>query len=200
MFWVLCNSEHVICLKITRTEYSSLTRCHGNTILDINIPTTDLHRPCFIIILMKFEANWVKIRCWIQSILKMTHFLLPVGGAITLTPNSHIYAIGIIQGTNQWSLIKIKECMWMWLDFACLSFFALISTPRHGQTVRDIKNPLAIFHPQCLEIMFTEFRGKRLKVLRGVFQIPEHAFFKQPWIAHFLLVVANDCKLESCPS
>ncbi len=63
--------------------------------LDINIPFTVLHRPCFDIILMKFEANRLKIRCWIQSILKMTHFLLPVGGAITLTPNSHIYALGI---------------------------------------------------------------------------------------------------------
>ena len=180
MFCVSCNSEHVICFKITRTEYSSLTRCHGNTMLDINIPTTDLHRPCFVIILMQFEANRVKIRCWIQSILKMTHFVLPVGGAITLDPNSHINVISIIKRTNPWSWIKIRKCMWMLLDTSCFSFFALISTPRHGETVRDIKNPLAILHPQCLEIMFTEFRGKQLKFLRGVFQIPEHVFFTKP--------------------
>ena len=70
--------------------------------------------------------------------------------------------------------------MWMLLDISCFSFFALISTPRHEQTVRDIKNPLAILHPQCLEIMITEFRGKQLENLRGVYQIPEHALFKQP--------------------
>ncbi len=98
---------------------------------------------------MKFEANRLKIRCWIQSILKMTHFLLPVGGAITLTPNSHIYALGIIQRTKPWSLIKIRQCMWMLLDASCLSFFAINSSPRHGQTVRDIKNILAILRPQC---------------------------------------------------
>ena len=70
--------------------------------------------------------------------------------------------------------------MWMLLDISCFSFLAIISTPRYGQTVQDIKNPLAIFRPQCLEIMFTEFRGERVENLRGVFQIPEHAFFKQP--------------------
>ncbi len=39
-----------------------LTRCHGNSILDTNIPLTVSHRPCFYIILMKFETNWVKVR------------------------------------------------------------------------------------------------------------------------------------------
>ena len=145
--------------------------------LDINIPPADLYRLCFNIILMKFEANRVKIRCWIQSILKMTHFLLPVGGAITLTPNSHIYAIDIIQWIIWWSLIKIRKCMWMVLDTSCFSFLAIISKPRHEQTVWDIKNPLAIFHPQCLEIMLTEFGGKRVKNLWQVYQIPEHALF-----------------------
>ena len=70
--------------------------------------------------------------------------------------------------------------MWMLLDISCFLFLAIISKPRHEQTVRDIKNPLAIFHPQCLEIMFTEFRDERVENLRRVFQIPEHAFFKQP--------------------
>ena len=180
MFWVSWNSKHVICLKIRiyyTEKYSSLICCHGNTILDINIPSTVLHGPCFVIILMKCEANWVKIRCWIQSILKMTHFLLPVGGAIILTPNSHIYAIGIIQRTNWWSLIKIRKCMWMLLDTSCFSFLAIISTPRHKQTIRDIKNPLAILHPQCLEIMLTKFGGNRVKNLWQVYQIPEHALF-----------------------
>ncbi len=118
--------------------------CHGNNILDINIPSTVLHQPCFVIILMKFEANRVKIRCWILSILKTRHFLLSVGGTITLTPNSHIYAIGIIQRTNHWSLIKIRQCMWMLLGISCLSFLAITLSPRQGQTVRDIKNPFAI--------------------------------------------------------
>ncbi len=180
MCWVSWHSKHVICFKITRNKFSSLKRCHGNSIIDINIPFTVLHRPCFDIILMKFEANRLKIRCWIQSILKMTHFLLPVGGAITLTPNSHIYALGIIQRTKPWSLIKIRQCMWMLLDASCLSFFAINSSPRHGQTVRDIKNILAILRPQCLEIMFTEFGGNRVVIFRGVYQIPEHAFLNSP--------------------
>ena len=128
----------------------------------------------------------------------MAHFLLPVGGAIMLTLNSHIYTISIIQRTNQWSLIKFRKGMWMLLDISCFSLFALISTPRHGQTVRDIKNPLAIFHPQCLEIMFTEFGGNHVKNLWQVYQIPEHAFFKQPWIADFLLGGAFDIERESC--
>ncbi len=40
--------------------------------------------------------------------------------------------------------------------------FRINSSPRHGQTVRDIKNILAILRPQCLEIMFTEFGGNRV--------------------------------------
>jgi len=74
---------------------------------------------------MKFEANWVKVRCWIQSILKRTHFLLPVGGAITLITNSHIYAISIIHRTNHWSVIKIRQCMWTLLDTSCISILRL---------------------------------------------------------------------------
>ncbi len=141
---VLWNSKHLKCLKIPRQEYCGLTRCHGNSILDINIPFTVSHRPCFGIILMKFETNWVKVRCWIQSILKMTHFLLPVGGAITLTHNCHIDAIGFIHRTNHWSVIKIRQCMWTLLDTSCISILAITSSPRHGQTVWDIKNPSAI--------------------------------------------------------
>uniref|UniRef100_A0A8C1PC51 Uncharacterized protein n=1 Tax=Cyprinus carpio TaxID=7962 RepID=A0A8C1PC51_CYPCA len=34
-----------------------LTRCHGNNIIDINIPSIVLYRLCFVIILMKFEPN-----------------------------------------------------------------------------------------------------------------------------------------------
>ena len=55
--------------------------------------------------------------------------------------------------------------MWMLLDTSCFSFLAIISTPRHEQTIRDIKNPLAILHPQCLEIMLTKFGGNRVKNL-----------------------------------
>ncbi len=33
-------------------------------------PSEFSHRPCFYSILMKFEANWVKVRWWIQSIWK----------------------------------------------------------------------------------------------------------------------------------
>ncbi|ROL45219.1 hypothetical protein DPX16_23714 [Anabarilius grahami] len=51
----------------------------------------------------------------------------------------------------------------------------------------DIKNPLAIFNHQCLDFMLTEFGGDRINRLGGVYQIPEHAFFKQPIIADFLL-------------
>ncbi len=120
-------------------KYWGLTRCHGNSILDINISLTVSHRPCFYSILMKFEANWVKVRWWIQSILKMTHFLLPVGGAITLPHNCHIDAIGFIHRTNHWSVIKIRQCMWTLLDTSCISILAITSSPRHRQTVRNIK-------------------------------------------------------------
>ncbi len=123
-------------------KYWGLTRCHGNSILDINIPFTVSHRPCFYNILMKFEANWVKVRWWIQSILKMTHFLLPVGGAITLPHNCHIDAIGFIHRTNHWSVIKIRQCMWTLLDTSCISILAITSSPRHGQTFEISKIPL----------------------------------------------------------
>ena len=159
MFCVSCNSEHVICLKITREEYSGLTCCHGNNIIVSNIPSTVLYRPCFDIILMKFEANWVKIRCWIQSIFKMTHFLLSVGSAITLAPNSYIYVIGIIQWTNSWSLIKIRKCMWMLLDISCFSFFALISTPRHSQTFEISKIPWQFCIPNVLRSCSLSFEA-----------------------------------------
>ncbi len=58
--------------------------------------------------------------------------------------------------------------------------FRINSSPRHGQTVRDIKNLLAILRPQCLEIMFTEFGGNRVVNFRGVYQIPEHGFLNSP--------------------
>ncbi len=58
--------------------------------------------------------------------------------------------------------------------------FAINSSPRHGQTVRDIKNILGILRPQCLEIMFTEFGGNRVVIFRGVYQIPEHGFLNSP--------------------
>jgi len=38
----------------------------------------------------------------------VTHFLLPVGGAITLTHNSHIHVISLLQWTHCWSFIKIS--------------------------------------------------------------------------------------------
>ncbi len=143
MCWVSWNSKHdqnqnhqKRILKFDTLPWQQYFRYHYSII--------DLHRPWFDIIVMTFEANQVKIRCWIQSILKMTHFLLPVGGAITLTPNSHIYAIGIIQQTNHWSLIKIRQCMWMWLGISCFSFLTITSSPRPEQTVWDIKNPFAI--------------------------------------------------------
>ncbi|ROJ57628.1 Peptidyl-prolyl cis-trans isomerase FKBP10 [Anabarilius grahami] len=56
-----------------------------------------------------------------------------------------------------------------------------------SQSVRDIKNPLACFHHQCLDFMLTEFGGNRINCLGGVYQIPEHVFFKQPIVADFLL-------------
>ncbi len=92
------------------------------------------------------DEVWSKLgkRCWIQSLLKMTHFLLPVGGAITLPHNCHIDAIGFIHRTNHWIVIKIRQCMWTLLDTSCLSILAITSSPRHGQTIRDIKNPSAI--------------------------------------------------------
>jgi hypothetical protein len=65
--------------------------------------------------------------------------------------------------------------------------FAINSFPRHGQTVRDIKNPLAIFHPQCLDFMLTEFRGDWLNSLGVVYRIPGAYAFKQTIIADFLL-------------
>jgi hypothetical protein len=65
--------------------------------------------------------------------------------------------------------------------------FAINSFPRHGQTVRDIKNPLATFHRQSLDFMLTEFRGDWLNSLGGVYRIPLHAFSKQALIADFLL-------------
>ncbi len=70
--------------------------------------------------------------------------------------------------------------MWTLLDTSCISILAITSSPRHGQTVRDIKNPSAILHPQCLEITLTGFGARLLKILGGVFQIPEHVLFKQP--------------------
>ncbi len=46
--------------------------------------------------------------------------------------------------------------------------------------------------------MFTKFGGIRLEILGGVYQIPEHAVFTQPWIASFLLGGAYDMQRKSC--
>ncbi len=149
MCWVLWNSKHLKCLKITRKEYWGLTRCNGNSILDINIPFTVLHRPCFYIILMKFEANWVKVRCWIQSILKMTHFLLPVGGAITLPHNCHIDAIGFIHNKP----LKCDQNQTMYVDFirhflSLNSRHKFIASPRanrsrYQKSLRNLASPMS---------------------------------------------------------
>ncbi len=70
--------------------------------------------------------------------------------------------------------------MWTLLDTSCIGIIAITSSPGHGQTIRDIKNPSTIYYPQCLAITFTEFGARVLKILGGVFQIPEHVLFKQP--------------------
>jgi len=44
-------------------------------------------------------------------------------------------------------------------------FLAINLFPRHGQTFQDIKNPLAIFHPQCLDFTLTEFHGILINTL-----------------------------------
>ncbi len=46
--------------------------------------------------------------------------------------------------------------------------------------------------------MFTEFGGNQVVILRGVYQIPEHALFKQPQIADFLLGGTYDMQREIC--
>ncbi len=154
--------------------------CHGNSFKDIKNPFTGLHLPCIYIIQMKFEANRVKIKGWFQSILKMTHFLLPVGGVITLTHNSHIHVIVLLQQAHCWSFIEIGWCMLKLWHTSCFTFLAIISFPRHGQTVWDIKNPLANFHPQCLDFTLTEFRRIWIRALGGVFKIPLQVFYEQP--------------------
>ncbi len=53
-----------------RKRIFKLTRCHGNSILDINIPSTVLHGPCFDIILMKFETNRVKVNAEFKAFWK----------------------------------------------------------------------------------------------------------------------------------
>ncbi len=57
-----------------------------------------LHSFTSAVFLQYSDEVWSKLcksRWWIQSIFKMTHFLLPVGGAITLPHNCHINAIGL---------------------------------------------------------------------------------------------------------
>ncbi len=154
--------------------YWGLTRCHGNNILDINIPLTVSHRPFFDIILMKFEANWVKVRCWIQSILKMTHFLLPVGGAITLPHNCHIDAIGFIHRTNHWIVIKIRQCMWTLLDTSCLSILAITSSPRHRanhsryqKSLRNLASPMSWDHVHRVWCSCVENPGRSISNSRA---------------------------------
>ncbi len=142
MCWVLWNSKQVSASK-SPEEILRFDTLPWQQYLDINIPFTVSHRPCFYSILIKFETNWVKVRCWIQRILKMTHFLLPVGGAITLPHNCHIDAIGFIHRTNHWS-DQIRQCMWTLLDTSCLSILAITSSPRHGQNPgRSISNSRA---------------------------------------------------------
>ncbi len=151
----------------------------------------------FDIILMKFEANRLKIRCWIQSILKMTHFLLPVGGAITLTPNSHIYALGIIQRTKPWSLIKIRQCMWMLLDASCLSFFhKFIASPRANRS-RYQKYPGNFASPMSWDHVHRVWWQSGGNLQRSISN-SRAWFFKQPWIADFLLGGAYDMQCEIC--
>ncbi len=118
-------------------------------------------------------------------------------GAITLTPNSHVYALGIIQRTKPWSLIKIRQCMWMLLDASCLSFFIINSSPRHGQTVRDIKNILAICVPNVLRSFHRVWWQSGGKLQRSISN-SRAWFFKQPWIADFLLGGAYDMQCEIC--
>ncbi len=180
MCWVSWHSKHVYLLKNHQKQIFNFE----------TLPWQQYYRYQYSLHSFTSAVCWhYSDEVWSKSIknkmlnskhLKMTHFLLPVGGAITLTPNSHIYALGIIQRTKPWSLIKIRQCMWMLLGASCLSFFAINSSPRHGQTVRDIKNILAILRPQCLEIMFPEFGGNRVVIFRGVYQIPEHGFLNSP--------------------
>ncbi len=67
-------------------------------------------------------------------------------------------------------------------------------------TIGDIKNPFAILHPRCREIMLTKFGGDRMKTLGRVHEITLNVFSKQSNMADFLLGGADwqiDCQHES---
>lgn len=97
------------------------------------------------------------------------------------------YNFELIILTSMWSASYNKEMAKVWSksDNVCWSyntprfpFSPYIFSPRQCQTIRDIKNPSQFFHPQCLEIMLTEFGMDRMKTLGWAFHNPEHAFFK----------------------
>ncbi len=97
--------------------------------------------------------------------------------------------------------LKFDQNQTMYVDvirrFLSLIFrHKFIASPRANRS-RYQKYP-AILRPQCLEIMFTEFGGNRGGNLQRSISNSKHAFFKQPWIADFLLGGAYDMQCESC--
>ncbi len=80
------------------------------------------------------------------------------------------------------------------------SVFTISFLPRHSQTIKDIKNPLAILHPQCLEIMLTKFGGEWKKSLGRVYNILEYIQIVFQTIHNSWLPVgwSTDCHHESC--
>ncbi len=114
--------------------------------------------------------------------------------------NCHIDAIGFIHRTNHLNCDQIRQCMWTFISYFCLSILAITSSPRHGQTVWDSKIPPQFSIPNVLRSrsLTHGFGARVLKILGGVFQIPEHVIFKQPWIADFLLGGAHDMQRKSC--
>ena len=139
---------------------------------------------------MKFEVNRVKIRWWLKAFLKETHFLLPVGGAITLTHKSYIHVIGLLQRTHSWSFIKMNQCMQkLWMLCVCFLFpfsrHKFVSSPRpnrsrYQKVARNLASSVSWLHAGRVWRWSGESSRRSIANSRA-------CVFKQPIIAHFLL-------------
>ncbi len=156
-------------LKITKKEYWGLTRCHGNSILDINIPFRVSHRPCF---LQYSDEVWSKLGK--SKMVNSKHFenhTLPAASWWR-------YKLCLIIVTSMRSASYTEQTTELWsnqtmyVDFI-RHFLSLnsrhTSSPRHGQTVWDIKNPSAILASPMSWDHVHRVWCSVLKILGGVF-------------------------------
>ncbi len=103
--------------------------CHATT----DTPFNENSRSSQFNIAKTIRLDWPNIIC-MRSLLqhKTCHFLLPAGGAMTITEYGHVFRTGLLSNIKH--LIKV----WRRSDIVCLNYNNFLF---HGETLKFVRPP-----------------------------------------------------------